>query len=285
MAAAAHADPVAALDRLTRAYAGQHYTRRPGRAEVSRVCREVIAQVLSDGVNQPLRHPQHRLAVLTARGRGVLSHAHRERSAALGFSLAALANLTGRPRLSYFMERAVFHDRRESLAWMAAPFDAFTAHFNVLAEDSLAQVLLASGAIPFVLEAVRDIPNAPKGAYWDGGVVDYHLALPYSRLEDLVLYPHFVDYIVPGWLDKSLRWRRSRGEWLSNLILVAPSAEWVAGLPRGKLPDRSDFKHYGMDHQARTRAWLQAAAQSEQLGDDFARWAADPDPKLIRSLD
>lgn len=68
----------------------------------------------------------------------------------------------------------------------------------------LRDALLASGSIPLVLDAVTDIAGAPPGRYWDGGLVDYHLHLPYQREPDLVLYPHFADHIVPGWLDKAM---------------------------------------------------------------------------------
>jgi hypothetical protein len=46
-----------------------------------------------------------------------------------------------------------------------------------------------------------DIPGAPPGAYWDGGITDYHLHLDYASAPHdtndatdaprLVLYPHF----------------------------------------------------------------------------------------------
>ena len=40
--------------------------------------------------------------------------------------------------------------------------------------------MLASCSIPFWLDAVHDIPGAPRGAYWDGGITDYHLHLDYG---------------------------------------------------------------------------------------------------------
>ena len=49
-----------------------------------------------------------------------------------------------------------------------------------------------------------------------------------------------MDRIVPGWLDKGMPWRRARGEWLDNVILVAPSREYLSKLPHGKLPDRKE---------------------------------------------
>jgi hypothetical protein len=39
--------------------------------------------------------------------------------------------------------------------------------------------LQASCSIPVLLQAVHDIPGAPRGAYWDGGITDYHLHLNY----------------------------------------------------------------------------------------------------------
>jgi hypothetical protein len=35
-----------------------------------------------------------------------------------------------------------------------------------------------------VLQAVHDIPGAPPGAYWDGGITDYHLHLDYLSAAD-----------------------------------------------------------------------------------------------------
>ena len=55
---------------------------------------------------------------------------------------------------------------------------------------------MATASIPLVLEGVPDIPDAPAGTYWDGGIIDYHLHLPYPRAEGLVLYPHFQPTLV-----------------------------------------------------------------------------------------
>lgn len=96
-----------------------------------------------------------------------------------------------------------------------------------------------------------------------------------------MLYPHFTDRIVPGWLDKSLPWRRAgagaRDPMLENLVLVAPSPSFVARLPNGKLPDRNDFPHYGQDHAARIRDWLFAIGESERMAEALARWVERPD--------
>jgi hypothetical protein len=62
----------------------------------------------------------------------------------------------------------------------------------------------------------------------------------------LVLYPHFQKSVVPGWLDKGLKWRHKATHFLDNMVLLAPDPDWIKQkLPNGKLPDRTDFVRYG----------------------------------------
>ncbi len=70
-----------------------------------------------------------------------------------------------------------------------------------------------------------------------------------------MLYPHFVPWVTPGWLDKYLPWRaRPRGhDWLSNVVLIAPSRAMLERLPNGKLPDRNDFYRYENDQRSAHR--------------------------------
>ena len=282
MAAALQPDPVGALRRLGELYAGQRYPAKPGAAHVSGVCRELVARAVGDAADAILAHPHHRLEVLTVRGRGPLASPRTRRGETLGFMLAAAANAAGRARLARFLDRVVFHDRRDDVGWLDGRFDAFHTRLVSLSAANFTDALLASGSIPLVLEAVTGIAGAPPGPYWDGGIIDYHLHLPYPRADGLVLYPHFADHVIPGWLDKSFRWRRARGAWLDNVVLVAPSPEFVATLPHGKLPDRGDFKRYGLDHDARIRDWQRAIGESERLADAFARWVERPDPARVQ---
>src|SRR5206468_4464836 len=73
-----------------------------------------------------------------------------------------------------------------------------------------------------------------------------------------------------GWLDKVLKHRHSASERLANVVVLAPSLEWIASLPGGKLPDRSDFKAYVNDEAGREAAWTRAVAESQRLADEFA---------------
>jgi hypothetical protein len=117
-------------------------------------------------------------------------------------------------------------------------------------------------------------------------LIDYHLLLPHTRLDGIVLYPHFVPHVTPGWLDKFLPWRkRPRGHpWLANLLLIAPSRAFLDRLPNRKLPDRDDFYRYGVDHAARIRIWERAIAECERFADAAMEWLARPDPTQVRPV-
>jgi hypothetical protein len=278
MAASAFDDPVAAHQRLARLYAGQRYPDKVTPDYVSRTCRALLDELLDGRSAEALNHPHHHVSVITVRGIGALGSTNGARWRELaGFLLAAAGNALSRKRLAASMERVIFHDQRDDAHWLRDDFDAFASHFVGLSPDNLRDALLASGSIPLVLEAVTNIAGAPDGAYWDGGLIDYHLHLPYQRDPGLVLYPHFSDYIVPGWLDKSMPWRRARDQALENMILVSPSADFVRTLPNAKLPDRKDFHVYGQDHERRNRDWLKAVGESERMAEAFARWCEKPD--------
>ncbi|HET9339074.1 MAG TPA: hypothetical protein VFQ55_08750 [Casimicrobiaceae bacterium] len=72
--------------------------------------------------------------------------------------------------------------------------------------SNLKDALTAYASIPIVSAPVSDIAGAPPREYWDGGMIDYHLLLPHSRYDGIVLYPHFVPHGTPGGLDKFLPW-------------------------------------------------------------------------------
>jgi hypothetical protein len=285
MAAAAFHDPVAAHKRLAHHYSHQTYPDKVSAAYVTRACRTLLDEVLGGRAAEPLSNPNYHLSVITVRGIGALGQTRGSRWREMaGFLLAAGGNAVSRGRLASSLERVVFHDVRDDMAWLRDSFDSFSSHFVGLNENNMRDALLASGSIPLVLQAVNNIAGAPVGTYWDGGLIDYHLHLPYQQDPGLVLYPHFTDHIVPGWLDKSMPWRRASGAALENLILVSPSPEFLARLPNGKLPDRSDFKRYGQNHKARIRDWTFAIGESERMGEALARWAEKPDLHLTAAL-
>ena len=290
-AAACCDDPAAALANFADAYTRQSYPPRPSRRFVSQAFRTMLGEMFAGREAQILASPWNRLHILTVRGRWPLT---RDASFAtpLGFGIAAMANVVARRHLARFIDRTMFLDARDHPPFMAVGgmaatdgasvrFDAFHTHKVALDADNLMEALLASASIPLVVEGVADIPRAPPGIYWDGGIIDYHLHLPYHHAEGLVLYPHFTDRIVPGWLDKGMPWRRARGAWLDNVVLVAPSRDYLARLPHGKLPDRRDFARFAGDDEARMAYWRQAIGESDRLAEAFLEFARRPDPARV----
>jgi len=285
LACACLPDPEAALAQLAEDYVTQQYEHAPGKAPKAAVVSQVLGQQLDDRLGRHalriLAHPRYRLHVFTSRGRHLLARQGRWRTP-VGYTGAFIANAAGRRALGGWLERVVFGDPREALPF---PLSDYRSHRVALTAGNLGTAVLASCSIPFWLDAVHDIPGGPPGAYWDGGITDYHLHLDYAAMDaGLVLYPHFQNRVVPGWLDKAWKQRHRASPKLANLVLLSPSAEWVATLPGGKLPDRADFKAYGDDVQARAKAWRRAIAESQRLADEFAELVQDGRPFEARPL-
>jgi hypothetical protein len=278
MASACLPDPDAALKDLADDYIAQRYEHEPGKPprprHVSDLFEAKLLQRFGGREAEVLSHPRFRLHVFTSRGVRVLARDGRLRTP-LGYLGAFATNAVSRRAMGGFLERVIFSDPRDRLP---VPTHDYRTRHVTLAATNLSRSILASCTIPFWLEAVDAIPGAPPGPYWDGGITDYHLHLDYAAMHDdavgcpgsgLVLYPHFQKTLVPGWLDKALRHRHRASARLANVVLLAPSPEWVATLPGGKIPDRSDFKAFGDDHDARERAWVRATAESGRLADEF----------------
>src|SRR5471030_321673 len=110
---------------------------------------------------------------------------------------------------------------------------------------------------------------------WDAEMKEEatQMNLPYSG-DDVVLYPHFTDKVIPGWFDKTLPWRRGCSLRLQDVLLLAPSKDYLARLPYGKLPDRNDFKRFMGDAPSRQKYWRAAMDESRRMGDEFLELAA-----------
>lgn len=291
MATACLHEPVQAFERLERDYIAQDYELLPGRktptpAHVSERFSQGLEAFYGGRIREVLSHPRFRLHIVTARGRHVLGREHRVLTP-LGYLGAFLANAVHRKALGAWLERVVF-SAPEQGAPCPLPFgvDDYPTRQVPLTEANFQPALQASCSIPFLLQAVHDIPGAPRGAYWDGGLTDYHLHLKYAcgPGPGLVLYPHFQQSVVPGWLDKGLKWRHRATASLERMLVLAPDPEWVRRLPNGKLPDRTDFARYATDLQGRIQAWTAAARASVQLAEEFSQWLRSPDPSRIEPL-
>ena len=268
LAALATTDPLAALDRFERAYAfEQRYDGRPSAADVSREGARILSAMLGpEGVASIVAHESVRLHIVTTRFRhlGALSG----RGQWLGLGFAAMLNALARPALRLSIERVIFDAGAD--AGPFAPWNHLPTRHVPLTADNAYSALCASAAIPGVMQGVATPPGAPVGVYRDGGVADYHFGAEVDVKDGLTLYPHFYPHLVPGYFDKALRWRRTRG--LRRTVLIAPSASFVASLPGGKIPDRNDFVR--MPEAERLRAWSIVLERSRELGDAFGELIA-----------
>jgi hypothetical protein len=291
MATACLDEPASAFERLERDYISQDYELPPGRKtptaeHVSERFGENLRAFYGGRIEEVLAHSRYRLHIVTSRGRHVLGREHRLRTP-LGYLGAFLTNAVHRRAMGAWLERVVFSSGSEG-ATAPLPFATGDYRTRQVALDAtnFHAALQASCSIPFVLRAIHDIPGAPPGAYWDGGITDYHLHLDYNagQAKGLVLYPHFQKSVVPGWLDKYSKWRHGATRFLDNTVVLAPDAAWVSSLPGAKLPDRTDFVRFGTDLKARMNAWNTVVSASRQLADEFQEWLARPDLRRVEAL-
>jgi hypothetical protein len=261
----ARRDPLAAIERFEDAYVEQRYSARPSSAEVSARSREILDALLGgSGVDEILSHGCLHLHVVAARCRGLTATAQqRLLLAALG--VAAAANALDRRLLGAFFVRTLFHEARARPPF-GDPHALATEHV-VLTAGNLADCIVASGAIPAVLDGVRDIAGAPPGVYRDGGIIDYHFDAALADEGRIALYPHFYGHFAPGWFDKHWPSRRARPRSLERVLLVHPSEEFVAALPHGRLPDRRDFVR--LSDAERLRSWRDVIGRCRRLADEL----------------
>jgi hypothetical protein len=199
-----------------------------------------------NGPRDIVNHPVLRTHIMTVRSR--LFTASERRPILAGALVASAAlNVVSRKSLGLFYRRSLFYDARDLPPFYnASGFPLDRIH---LTETNLVDAVLASGAIPLVLQGVRDIDGAPRGMYRDGGIIDYHLDLPLSEPDRLTLFPHFFEYLIPGWFDKKLTWRRPDPRHIDRTIFVKVWRSAVAAcerlaeelndvLDKGQLPAR-----------------------------------------------
>ena len=293
MATACLNDPVKAFERLEHDYIAQDFALPPGQKRhsadaISAQFGQNLQDFYGGRVQEVLAHPRYRLHVLTSRGRHVLRREHKV-ATPLGYLGAFISNSVHRKAMGAWLERVVFSSQDAALPFATTDYKTRQVALNA---DNFQPALQASCSIPFVLRSVANISGAPAGAYWDGGITDYHLHLNYARPASvvpaagagLVLYPHFQKAVVPGWLDKSLKWRHKSTPFLDNMVLLAPNPEWVKTLPNGKLPDRHDFTHYAHDFAGRAKAWQGATSASMQMADEWHAWLERPDMRQVQAL-
>jgi len=260
----AQSDGAGASRRFCEAYRQLCYPLDAPIAEVTAISKTVLDAVFPTPahISQVVSNTQMRLNFIVAQklGRPFAS----SRIGQLGqITTAAAANLLHRPWLGRFYQRLLFSQKHSSLQ---VPPDLPTQR-QVLTAANLQAALLASGSIPLVLDPVTEIAGMQPGQYIDGGLTDYHFAWPFQT-DGLVLFPHFYPYASPGWFDKALPWRRARPQQFSQVAMLCPTPQWVASLPYGKIPDRTDFGK--LPDASRIAYWQEVTERSFELAEDLA---------------
>ncbi|UGA37220.1 hypothetical protein JOS77_24460 [Chromobacterium haemolyticum] len=200
-ACAMQAEPSQALARLAARYTEESYAADSSSVtDITRQTRLMLDEILPPAARSALiDHPHYQLSLLLVRSHGLL--ASEARAALLGgLALSAALNTMSRDLLRHAFSRVICHDPRSALRFK--PEDDIPTLCQPLGADNLDAALMGTIAIPGVLSGVQ-LPGAPAATYRDGGLTDYHLDFPFAQGDDIVLYPHFTERIVPGWSTNS----------------------------------------------------------------------------------
>lgn len=251
-------------ERLAQAYTELSFHKKMTPNDVSQICQDMLCHLVQGQEQKIVDHPDYHLGVLSVQAQHIFKSDHR---IALLASMLGIVGTTAiaRKHSKWFMQRVISQPHSEYCFQLSE--DDFKTHYQTLTKDNLIDWLMASASIPGVMSAIKDIPNAPKGYYRDGGLIDYHIDLPFNS-QGLVLYPHFTNQIIPGWFDKFFN-RNANPNNQARTVLISPSQAYLDKLPQGRLPDRKDFVQKGLSQTERVKMWQQCIAESHRLGDAF----------------
>lgn len=262
----AQKDPVKAIDRLAKDYAETTYSDKAKPKEITDKAKELLDILFGNtGAKEIIDNHIFKAHFIVAKSNG-LTQFENKYLQGLGLVNSYLRNRRDRAKLKSQYERFVFQSPHSSLSF-TDPDNIPTTSIN-LTERNIKSALLASGSIPLVMEGIKNIPEAPKGMYRDGGIIDYHFDLNIKN-SGLILYPHFNSAPKSGWFDKSSS-RQPRHENYDKVVLICPSPEFVSSLPYGKIPDRTDFTE--LDASTRIRYWKTVFSETQKTADTLSDW-------------
>jgi len=261
--------PAAAAENFLAAYLDQTYSVKPTPTEVSQQCQLILDRYLTpQGVDEVLQQPFLRLNALAVRCHWPNTSDNRL-LLGLGLAEAFLVNLINRHWLTALFDRTLFHHPEGFPGGFADQKPSFRT--IPLDRANLKPALLASGSVPLVMAGIRIAEKAETAVYRDGGLLDYHLDLPFLSPNDegLVLFPHYGQRIIPGWLDKQLSHRRPQRRHLDRMLMLSPADCFRKQLPYQKIPDRNDFWTFRHRDAERITYWKTVVDRSQILGNEF----------------
>ncbi len=257
-------DPVEAYRELEDGYVEMVFRRGVTATEVSEAYRAMWSRLMTPvRTSHVLSAAEVDVALHVARVRGPVGSSRRLVQGA-GLAVAAGLNALSPRTMKLSFGRVLLHT--STRRWEMG-FDGDVVPLNA---DNLLPAALATGTVPLYMEAVQELPAAPRGRFVDGGLTDYHLNQRYTDdAEGVVLFPHFQERIVPNWFDRYHPRRSPAPDVIDHVLQVYPSPEFVADLPDGRIPTRDDFMLFMDDPQLRIRRWREASAASERLGEQL----------------
>jgi hypothetical protein len=275
----AQADPVAAISRLAKYYSETVYADKVTPAEITQKARVLLDQVLGPtGVEEIINNTVFKAHFIVAKANGLVASEKKALQLA-GLLKSYAMNRLSRRLLNKQYERFVYHCASSNLKFHDE--SEFLTHYVDLNARNLADALLASGSIPLVMQGIKNIADSPPGMYRDGGIIDYHFDIKLENQVGLTLYPHFNSNPKAGWFDKSLK-RKVNPSNYGNTVLLVPSAEFIAKLPYGKIPDREDFTE--LDANTRIKYWRTVLSETDRLAEAFKQFLDKPDFSIIKAI-
>ncbi len=260
-------DPISAYEKLRIAYSRNIFTRQDTPKTIAKSIRSNVDDFISDeDIPHILNHPYFDLAIHTvlARGPGAASG---KLSQGMGLLATAIANMISPKGMNLFYERVVFYTGKKKPRFLE---DRFNGRSFPMTENNVRHVGTATGSLPYLIEGVKDIPDASKGIYRDGGLIDYQLNQDYAPgAGNLTLFFHYQERIVPGWMDKRLKGRKPSKGAINRLLQVYPTSKFLDLLPDKRLPDRNDFIIFVDNPQKRIRRFDEVSKTSHILGEEF----------------
>ena len=272
-------NPVAAIERLAKNYSETVYSEKAKPEEITTKAIVLLDELFGEtGAEEIINNDVFIAHFIVAKCNGFVASENKLKQG-IGLVKSMLSNRIGRSLLTSQYERYIFQHKHSDLV-IHDPYNFSTTKLN-LSQNNIKGALLASGAIPMVMQGIRDIAECPQGMYRDGGIVDYHFDFEIKN-EGLTLYPHFSSTLKAGWFDKNLS-RKVKQKHYDKTVLICPSQIFIESLPHGKIPDRTDFTT--MEPKERLVYWQQVFLQSEQLAQEFSKFYQTQDIKRIQRIE
>lgn len=261
----AQKSPVEAIERLAYKYARVVYSEKPTPQEISDNATEIISHVFGEsGEQEILDNDIFKAHFIVAKCIGFTASESKYKQGA-GLLSSMLLNKINRQYLSLQYQRFIFKHPSSQLT-ISDPYKIPSYYIN-LQKQNIGESLMASGSIPMVMAGVKNIQGAPSGMYRDGGIIDYHFDFTLEqKSKGLTLYPHFNSTPKAGWFDKNSN-RAVLNSSYDDVVMLAPSDEFINSLPYKKIPDRTDFNN--LDANTRLNYWLTVLKETERLADAF----------------